>query len=172
MPLRASAFIEAAQISRETGLWAYTESQFKQASSQWMSLRLKSECPAMSARFVTILSSVLLTSLNSGASTDRSQSSANFTQLPGFTPPEVSQYRLTSGLSYEVGLWGKVRRKAEAARASLAATIEAREASLEIARSRHAGGIAGESDVTRASSWLGAPSSRLRGIGSSLRSSS
>jgi multidrug efflux system outer membrane protein len=133
----------------------------------------------------------LLPSLNSGASTDRSQSSANFTQLPGFTPPEVTQYRLTSGLSYEIDLWGKVRRKTEAARANLAgaaferdavmlrltgevgeqyfnlrtldaevtvlaATIEAREASLEIARSRHAGGIAGESDVTRAQSALAA----------------
>ena len=42
----------------------------------------------------------LLPSLNAGASTDRTQGSANFTQLPGFTPPEVTQYRLTSGLSY------------------------------------------------------------------------
>jgi len=55
-------------------------------------------------------------------------SSANFTQLPGFTPPEVSQYRLTSGLSYEVDLWGKVRRKTEAARANLAGAAFERDA--------------------------------------------
>jgi len=70
----------------------------------------------------------LLPSVEGGASTDRSQSSANFTQLPGFTPPEVSQYRLTSGVAYEVDLWGKVRRSVESAQASLAASAYARDA--------------------------------------------
>lgn len=63
-----------------------------------------------------------------GAATDRSQSSANATQLPGFTPPEVAQYRLKSSFAYELDLWGKVRRQLESSRASLAATAYARDA--------------------------------------------
>lgn len=70
----------------------------------------------------------LLPGASTGSSTDRSQSSANGNQFPGFTPPEVSQYRLRSNLNYELDLWGKVRRSMESKRASLAATAYARDA--------------------------------------------
>lgn len=131
----------------------------------------------------------LFPSSSVGGSTDRSQSSANFTQLPGFTPPEVAQYRLKSTLSYEFDLWGKVRRSVESAQATLAATAYARDAvmlrltgevaqqyfnlrtfdaeksllqktislrneSLVIAKTKQAGGLTHESDVTRAISSL------------------
>jgi outer membrane protein, multidrug efflux system len=69
-----------------------------------------------------------LPSVTATSSADRSQSSANFTQLPGFTPPEVAQYRLKSNLSYEFDLWGKVRRSLESSQASLMATAYARDA--------------------------------------------
>jgi outer membrane protein, multidrug efflux system len=72
----------------------------------------------------------LLPALSAGGSAERSQSSANATQIPGFAPAEVSQYRLKSNLSYELDLWGKVRRSVESKRASLEATAFARDAVL------------------------------------------
>ena len=141
----------------------------------------------------------LLPSLKTGAGTDRSQTSRNYTQIPGFAPPEVSQYRLTSSLAYEVDLWGKVRRSVEAAKASLASTAyardavmlrltgevaeqffslrtldaeravlqrtaDARKAALDIAQSRYSGGLAGESDVTRAKSALASAEADLADV--------
>lgn len=70
----------------------------------------------------------LLPTQSGSSSAQRSQQSANNNQIEVFTPEAVSQYRLGNTLSYELDLWGKVRRSVESKKASLQSVQYARDA--------------------------------------------
>lgn len=70
----------------------------------------------------------LLPIQSGSSSVQRSQQSANNNQIQVFTPEVVSQYRLGNTMSYELDLWGKVRRSVESKKASLQSVQYARDA--------------------------------------------
>jgi outer membrane protein, multidrug efflux system len=70
----------------------------------------------------------ILPTITGSDSAQRSQQSANNNQIQGFSPEIVNQYRWGGTLSYELDLWGKVRRGVESKKASFESTLYARDA--------------------------------------------
>ena len=65
-----------------------------------------------------------------GASYTRSVRSSNLTQVPGLTTKVIDDYLLPANLSWELDVWGRIRRIVEASRA----TVQASAADLEAVR--------------------------------------
>jgi NodT family efflux transporter outer membrane factor (OMF) lipoprotein len=73
----------------------------------------------------------LFPALTAGASADRSRSSANRPgAVPGVTPPTVNDFQAPLDLTYEIDVWGRIRRSIE----SNVASAQASAADLESAR--------------------------------------